>query len=532
LQETAGGKAAYVMVAGGLLLVLALVLLMLPAWRRLVKAAQERGGWRALVLGTIHVLLMLAVGAAVVEALRGSLLYQSNQFERTHGRVSETNYNAMRTNMGPPHEQDELAVAHYVTEEKEVYYFRDGRQVPVEEVQTLDADADLNLTGERPAERPSVKPGPASDADKAADRPLRRKIKVRRQLAENSVVRGTVDVDIRLNYRMRGSAYYTCYDDTWKLDYTVKNRSDKTTEAEFQFPMPADQGSYNHFTILVDGKNWSENLVYRDNAQTWKMPMLPGQEVRVQVAYASRGMEHVRYIPGAMETREAYQVVMRVYPHVAKDGEDAHGDQTFRWADKQLSLPIGTMRPTTIRDSAGPGEPMVLEWDLTSAATSLDMGVLLPRIPQPGYYGARLLREAPGGLILLVAALVVSWILLGREADLFSFTLLAVAYYLFYTLVANLSDLAPSFTACFALAAGATLLISALYLWLGWGRNFAAHQTVALMAAMTLYYPLAVVLDDYTGLMTQVLYWALALYAAMLAVAMVRRARRAAAAPA
>jgi hypothetical protein len=69
------------------------------------------------------------------------------------------------------------------------------------------------------------------------------------------------------------------------------------------------------------------------------------------------------------------------------------------------------------------------------------------------------------------------------------------------------------------LAALATLLLAGLYVWLGWGRTFAAHQTMALVAVFTIYYPLAALMDENTtGLMNQILYWGLALYAALLAV--------------
>jgi hypothetical protein len=155
------------------------------------------------------------------------------------------------------------------------------------------------------------------------------------------------------------------------------------------------------------------------------------------------------------------------------------------------------------------------------------MGVILPKTPPAGYYVARLLHEAPFGLMLLAGVLVITWGVLGRETDLFSLGILAVSYYLFYTIIAYLSDLLPSFAGCFALAALAALILAAAYLRLGWGRSFAAGQTLALMAALVIYYPLAVVLADYTGLMTQMLYWTLAGYVAMLTVVMVYRRRRA-----
>jgi hypothetical protein len=519
LTEIVGSKAPYLFAAGSVFLVLALVLMLLAPWRKAVRAAMERGGWRAILMGTVSVLLTMAVGGTVIEVLRGSLLLQSSEFDRSHGRISQTNYDAIKTNWGPPHAQRELGVTHYVTEEKTVYQYKDGHQIPVEEVQTIE-ETDADESGESPLASPSAPP--SSGGDKAVEKPIQRKIKVRKAIPQNSVVSGQADVTVQMNYRKLGSAYYACYEDAWLLNYVVKNRSAKTTEAEFRFPMPADQGVYDQFTVLVDDKNWSENLIYKDNAQVWTMPMNPGQETRVQVHYLSRGMDYIRYSPANMATRDTYKVAMHILP------DKERRKPRFVWTE-DMRPPMGSMTPGTIADSPADGEPMELAWDLKSAATTLDMGVVLPKIPQPGYYSARLLHEAPWGLVLLVASLVVSWRLLGREFDLFSLAILAVAYYLFYTLVAYLSDHVDSFPTCFILGTLATLLLSGLLLWIGWGRNFAAHQTMALVAVFTVYYPLAVALDEYAGLLVQILYWALAAYAAALAVARVWRARRQAA---
>ena len=495
LHEFFGGKAEVVLAAGVAVLAAAVLLLLAKPWRRGVAEAQARGGWRAVVMGLANGLLTLAVGATLVAALGGAMLVQSGLFTEHHGQVTQSNYEAIQTNWGAPHEQRELAVRQYVTEEKTVILFKDCRQVPEDELGTLSETA-------------------------PAEAPVKVKRKVKTPVPQNAIVRGKVDVDLRMNYRQKGSAFYTCYEDTWRLAYTVKNRSPAETEAEFAFPMPADRGTYDAFTIAVDGKNWVEHLVLKDNAQTWTMPMKPGQEVAVEVRYASRGMEHVRYTPASMAHREQYQVTMRIHP------DPQNGPSRFVWKD-HMGLPIGCMTPPVIKDSPADAEPMVLEWNMASSATSLGMGVILPGIKQPGWYVAMLLHEAPLGLALLAGSLVVTWMLLGRETDLFSLGVVVVAYYLFYTFIAYLSDHLTSFAGCFVLAALATLALAAAYLWLGWGRNLAAHQTLALTAAFTLYYPLAVVVDEYTGLMLQVLYWSLAAYAAMLAVARIWQARRA-----
>jgi hypothetical protein len=510
LGEYCGSKAEYVLALGLVVLATAVLLLLSRAWRRGVAEAEERGGWRGIVLGLANGLFSLVLGAAIVAALGGSLLVQSGLFNERHGQMTQTNYDTIKTNWGPPHEQNELRVAHYITEEQTFFLFKDGRTISEEELSTGKA---------KPADKPEGEADDetAGDDKSAGQAPIKIKRKVRKPVPQNSIVSGKVAVDVRMNYRQKGSAFYTCYEDAWTLEYTVKNRSDKATEAEFKFPMPADQGVYDKLEIAVDGKNWMENLVLKDNAQTWKMPMQPGQTTVVRIAYASRGMDYLRYTPATMATREEYKVAMRIYPSVKRGDEPAKGRQQFAWKD--MGLPVGSMTPPVIKESSAVGEPLTLEWDMKAAATTLGMGVILPEIKQPGYFGARLLHEAPLGLLLLAASLVVTWMLLGRDSDLFSLAVLVIAYYLFYTFAAYLSDHLTWFPACFMLAALATMLLSALYLWLGWGRTFAAHQTVALVAVFTIYYPLAALMDENTtGLMNQILYWGLALYAALLAV--------------
>jgi hypothetical protein len=501
LCEFFGDRAEMVLAAGLAAIATAVLLLLSTSWRRGVAEAQACGGWRAVVMGLAHGLITLLVGATLVAGLGGALLVQSGLFSEHHGQVTERNAYTIRSLWGPAHEQRELAVGHYLTEEQTVLVFPDGREI-VEEV------------------------GQAENLPTGEQAPTRIKRKVRKQIPQNSIVRGRVTIDVQARYVRLGSAYYTGYEDTWTFDYTVRNRSDKTTEAEFSFPLPSEQSDYRDFKIQVDGDDWRQRLVVRGGAQTWKMTMAPNQEVHVVIAYSSTGTEHVRYAMARMAHRDDYRVTLRLFPDLNS------GQRQIVWQD--LRPLVGGMKPSNREVLLGwapqnDGDPIVLEWALSSSLVASDMGVVLPKMTQPGWYVARLLHEAPLGLMLLAAGLVVTWLLLGRETHLFSLGVLVVAYYLFYTLIAYLSDHLTSFTACFVLSALATLLPAALYLWLGWGRTFAAHQSLALVTAFTVYYPLAIVLDDYTGLMVQILYWGLAVYAAMLAVVLLWRRRSAAA---
>ena len=492
------GEYRYVLMAALAALVVAFVLQLVPPWRRAVRDARAGRAWKAVLLALANALMVLLVGAALVAGLGAGLLHQWREFSQRQGNVTEKNLYTIRSGWGDPHEQRELAVSHFITKEQSVLVFPGGREVVEEE-------------------------GATSDLPQGDNAPTRIKRKVREQVPQNSIVSGEVQTDVQARYVKLGSAYYTGYEDTWTLAYLVKNRSDKKTEAEFCFPMPAERGDYRDFKIEVDGKDWREHLVLAGNAQTWKMPMEPGQEVRVKVHYASTGTGHVRYSQAHMAQRDRSKVVLRLYP------DTVNGPKRFRWAD--LTPLVGGMKPTNREalvawEPAEDGQPIVLEWDLASAVTTSDMGIVVPQMTQPGTYAGRLLHEAPWGLMLLVGMLAVTWMLLGREEYLLSLAVLALAYFSFYTLTAYFSEVLTSFAGCFALGAAAALLVAGAYVWLGWGRSFAAHQTMALVAVFTVYYPLTVISETYGSLLMQILYWGLVAYAAALVVAMVWCGRR------
>ena len=492
------GQYRYILLSGLAVLVIAFVLQLVPPWRRAVRDARAGRGWKAVLLTLANALMVLVVGAALVAALGAGLLHQGREFSQRQGNVTERNQYTVQSVWGNPHEQRELSVDHFITKEQSVLVFPDGREIVEEQ-------------------------GATSELPQGDNAPTRVKRKVRESVPQNSIISGNVEIDVQVRYVKLGTAYYTGYEDSWTMAYVVKNRSDKKTEAEFQFKMPAERGDYRDFKIEVDGKDWRERLVLSSNAQTWKMPMEPGQEVQVKVHYDSTGTGHVRYSQAYMAQRDRSKVVLRLRPDVDQ------GQKRILWRD--LTPLVGGMKPTNREtllawEPQKDGEPIVLEWDLASSVTTSDMGVVLPKMTQPGTYAGRLLHEAPWGLILLVGVLTITWMLLGRDEFLMSLAVLAVAYFLFYTLTAYFSEILTSFAGCFALGALATLLVSGAYVWLGWGRNFAAHQTMALVAVFTIYYPLALISENYGNTLIQILYWALAAYAAMLAVVMVWRRRR------
>ncbi|HET6441697.1 MAG TPA: hypothetical protein VFH53_04905, partial [Phycisphaerae bacterium] len=227
------GEYRYVLLIGLAVLVIAFVLQLVPPWRRTVRDARAGRGWKAVLLALANALMVLVVGAALVAALGAGLLHQWREFSQRQGNVTQKNLYTVQSGWGNPHEQRELSVNHFITKERSVLVFPEGREIVEEE-------------------------GATSELPQGDNAPTRVKRKVREPVPQNSIISGEVQIDVQARYIKLGTAYYTGYEDAWTMAYVVKNRSDKKTEAEFRFPMPAEGGDYKNFKIEVNGKDWRE----------------------------------------------------------------------------------------------------------------------------------------------------------------------------------------------------------------------------------------------------------------------------------
>ncbi len=134
-------------------------------------------------------------------------------FRKTHGRISEANYESVKRIWGAPHVQRELHIVHYT-----------GRTVK-EEI---------------PREDPS-KP------------PLYRMRTETVEVEQNSILGARGDIELTPNRRKKGSAYYNGFDLKVYLAYDVRNNSPETTEAHFSFPVYPEHMLFENFTILGSG---------------------------------------------------------------------------------------------------------------------------------------------------------------------------------------------------------------------------------------------------------------------------------------
>jgi len=476
-----------------LLAAFAAVMLCLPSWRRLEKAAREGRAWFGLFVLLFGAGFRLVVAGTVIGYLAAALLIQRGLFSEKHGRVTERNYEAVKTKWGVPHEQYDLRVRHYVMRKVIEEELADGstRQ------RVLDERQPARGTEPRIVLDEEVIPQPADREERRRNprRVVRRVTAlVRHAVEQDSIETADVQIALRSNPRRLGGAAYAGYSDTWSLSYGVRNRAETATQAHFRFRLPADgYGLYDRLVVKVDGKDWIPNIRYTDGGLEWRSVMQPGQTHAVEVGYASRGLEYFRYKPGSM--RERCVVTVNV------EGIDA----------RRLNFPIGSMPPKDDLKKLS-GSSYALHWDLSRAVSNLDIGIIVPAAEQPGYHITRLLEGAPLGLMLLGLLLLVTRGLLARRFDLLPVSLVLLAFYIAHALLANLNDVVPSFPVAFALSMLPVTAAVAIFWRRIDGVGFLSTQSGALVGLFTILYPLAALSGEASGSLLHVLYAALVLY--------------------
>ena len=412
------------------LMALGAIVVFWAAFSRRRPAEASPGFWpwlRAVLEASVAAGLFLAI----LWGVRLELNYVERAFRAEHGRITEVNLRSVQTIWGRPHIQYDLRVTHFVTD-----------------------------TVQEELPRPSPEAPP---------RFITRR--VTRALEQNSIVRTRGTVTVKMNYRRKGSAYYTCFEDDCRFIYDVRNFADRETTADFAFPMSSGQNLFLDFKVLVDSEDYSKHLSFSGEEVRWSLPMAPGRQVTVEVTYRSRGMETWYYqIPEPREIRD-FTLVMQL-PEVAQG---------------QLNYPEGCMTPSQVQ--AGPqGKGSVLTWSLDRAITTRGMGVALPAAPQPGNLVARVLQQAWRGAMLLLVGLVVSLLGAGMRAGLLRLALIGGAQCAQFMLLAALSDFRPGFVGAFALGALIALALSLLAL--RWPAGAWSTAPACLVGFFVVVYPL------------------------------------------
>ncbi len=329
-------------------------------------------------------LTLVALLAATISVLRSYLRQTVSNFQRTHGRVTQANYDAVRTIWGAEQEQGELKVEIYTDEEV------------TERIESED------LT------KPAV---------------LRKKI-VRHPVTANPFIAARHDIELKQNARKKGTAYYGGYETACRFSWKLNNPSGTPQKCLLTFPLPASRAMYDELSATLNGLDVLPQMQLKDASLMLARDLQPNEALDFQVVFKSRGVSFWYF--QVREPREIRDFLLRLtLPDLPKP---------------KLNYPGGCMTPTDVQPTNS-GRGSVLTFHLDHAISNQGMGVALPALPQPGEMTNAVLRETERAWLLIFAMLALTLTLAQVRHAVVISVLFGAATAFGYGLLGDFSDL-------------------------------------------------------------------------------------------
>lgn len=328
--------------------------------------------------------LLIWLFTSAISILLSYLRQTESNFERTHGRITEANYNAVQTIWGSEQVQSELNVDVYHEEEV------------TERIESEDPT------------KPAV---------------IHKKT-VHVSATGNPFVTTRHDITLRQNPRKKGSAFYGGYETDCSFNWRLRNPSDVTQKCLLTFPLPASGAMYDGMVAMLDGKDVLPEMQIKDASLVLERSVQPNEEMDFRIAFKSRGLSYWYF--QVREPREIRDFTLTMnLPDMPK---------------AKLNYPDGCMTPTSIA-STNNAQGTVLTYRLDHALTDKGMGIALPQLPQPGATTRAVLDQTADAWLLVFAVLSLSFTLAGARLALLLAILFSTATAFGYGLLADFSDL-------------------------------------------------------------------------------------------
>jgi hypothetical protein len=352
----------------------------------------------------VGALMLVALLVGTVSVLRTYLRQVVSNFQHTHGRVTQANYDAVQTIWGAEQEQGELKVEIYTDQEV------------TERIESED------LT------KPAV---------------LRKKT-VRHPITANPFTSARHDIVLKQNPRRKGSAFYGGYETDCRFSWRLNNPAETTQRCNLVFPLPAARSMYDDLSATLNGRDVLPQMQLKDTTLVLARELQPKEALDFRIAFKSRGVSFWYF--QVREAREIRDFLLSLtLPDLPKG---------------KLNYPGGCMTPTDIQ-SATNGLGSVLTFRLDHAISNQGMGVALPSLPQPGEITSAVLGETERAWLFIVAMLALTLTLAQVRHAVLITALFGAATAFAYGLLGDFSDL------LFGFVGTAVLILVPLLLVLG-----------------------------------------------------------------
>jgi len=332
----------------------------------------------------IIALMLVALLATVISVLRSYLRQTTSHFQRTHGRVTQANYNAVQTIWGAEQEQGELKVEIYTDEEI------------TERIESED------LT------KPAI---------------LRKKM-VRHHITANPFVTARHHVWLKQNPRKKGSALYGGYETDCNFSWKLNNPAETAQKCNLVFPLPAATAMYHDLTATLNGVDVLPQMQLKNSTLLLARELQPHEVLDFKISFKSRGVSFWYF-----QVREAREIRDFLLTLTLPD-----------LPATRLNYPGGCMTPTAIQPTAD-AQGSVITFQLDHAISNQGMGVALPSLPQPGATTSAVLAETERAWLFNFAMLTLTLTIMQVRHAVLITILFGTATAFAYGLLGDFSDL-------------------------------------------------------------------------------------------
>ncbi|MFN0084592.1 MAG: inner membrane CreD family protein [Blastocatellia bacterium] len=291
-----------------------------------------------------------------------------------------------------------------------------------------------------------------------------------------------IDVDLNLEHRQKGLLWYPTYRVRFTGKYRVANYTDTEREIFFNFSVPARDGVYDNFRLVLGGKEMS-HLEFNGGVVSGSMKLAPGKTEIAEVSYGSQGLDEWWY----------------------DFGENVNQVKNFSLTMKtdfeQIDFPQSSISPTVKTPGNGRWE---LKWEYANLLSGVKIGMLMPRKLNPGPWVSQVSYAAPVSLFLFFFVLFLLTTIRKIKLHPMNYFFVGAAFFSFHLLLAYLVDhisIHLAFLVCSIVSI--TLVVS--YLRLVVGNRFAFIEAGILQFVYLVLFSYTFFFERYTGLAITIL---------------------------
>ena len=293
----------------------------------------------------------------------------------------------------------------------------------------------------------------------------------------------TIDVDLDLDHRRKGLLWYSTYRVRFAGTYRIFNDSTDPWKVAFHFTLPAQgQAIYDNFRFAVGGEEIPD-IAITSGTLTRELELLPGESETIDVSYQSQGMDEWWYVFGPDVTQVK------------------NFSLTMNTDFDQINFPQNSISPTK-KDRISGG--WRLKWDYTNLLSSVQIGMEMPGLLNPGPWASRIIFFAPVSLFLFFFLLFLFTTVRKVKVHPMNYFFLGAAFFSYHLLLAYLVD-HISIHLAFWISSAVSILLVVTYMRLVVGTRLALVEVGISQLVYLAGFSYTFFFEGYTGLVITIM---------------------------